>query len=143
MGLPFFMLGYFLNKIKISDKSNNILLIVNILLFYLEIFIVNNLNLQRDIIITIFLYPLIFTLVRFLLNHNLEKCQRFSAKCRNIANWMYYSHILVMSILSFIFNKINIGDNPTVLFFNTVTLCILSEIIIEKTDNKFIKMLYE
>lgn len=54
MGLPFFMLGYLIFKIKDIPKNINISIVITSVLFALEIIIVNILKLQKEIVITFF-----------------------------------------------------------------------------------------
>ena len=54
MGLPVFMLGYLIFKIKDIPKNINISIVITSVLFALEIIIVNILKLQKEIVITFF-----------------------------------------------------------------------------------------
>ena len=99
MGFPFFMMGYFLQKLdlnKISNKNLGILEGVFLVGFLAEILLVNKLQIQVNVIITVFLYLLLFNTMIILLKNPCEQYDNVAIVTRDLSNFMYYSHPLFM-----------------------------------------------
>ena len=141
MGLPFFTMGYFVIKFQnknIENKKIKYMLIFSIIGFVLEIILVNYLNIQKNIIVTLFLYLLVFYIINLLLNNPMPTREKAGGICRGMANFVYYSHPLFILVL----NKINFLQNTTVFVF-TVALTSIIGYIIVKVNNKIInKFIY-
>lgn len=127
LGLTFFLLG---GMIKIHEKYiskfkfKSILNLVIISIIYcLEIIIINYYDIQRNIIMTISLYPLVFCIILWCLNNPLEWLNEYNKKIRGMANFLYYSHPIIISIIQNI--MMILGKD----LFNGTTEFILSIII--------------
>lgn len=144
MGLPFFMLGYYINKIQekiIRVKNLNFIYIYILItiLFILEIFTVIILNIQDNIIITIFLYPLTAIIFCICLKNPLENLFYLDNNFKVIANFTYYSHPIFMSVMAVIFSRIfNYRLSPTPQFFLVIIFTTISALILKKINIKWI-----
>ena len=116
MALPFFMMGYFLPKIP--DRKTLIKLVIAGVLFVGEIIFVNILELNINIIETIFLYIFLAYIMVWLLHHPLKEKKRQGESCRYLASFVYFSHPLFILIIT----QIGIEKN-TIVFMLTVFLC--------------------
>lgn len=144
MGLPFFMQGYFLNKIsleKIKKRKLYVALPVVILLWIMEIGIVNALGIADSIIITYALYPLLFVIMQLLLATPMSQHVKKAAVARDMANFMYYSHVLVIWILLILGKKLYLSS--TNIFLLTVFLTAGSGFILNKMNNKYLNLLFK
>lgn len=132
MGLPFFMLGYFIHLIndKLDEIKNNTLiklLILTIACFILEILLVILLNVQNNIIITLFLYPLVGVVLMLCLRNPMHNISCYANYFKYVANCTYYAHPLFMTAISIISNKIiGIRITQTPLF---IIVCISTTVI--------------
>ena len=134
MGLPFFMVGYLIYEIKEIPKNINITTIFTIILFIFEIIIVNILNLQRDIVITFFLYPLVLQIFILCLKFPLQNTS-FKINTGKLSSFIYFVHPLIILVLSnFLFKE-------TLLYIATCFISTLIGVILIKVDNKKINRL--
>lgn len=129
MGLPFFMLGYFIQSInhKIYKIKNVILiklLMLTIFFFILEIVFVNLLDIQENIVITVFLYPLTGIVFMLCLKNPMYNISNYSNYFKYTANFTYYAHPLFIIVISIISEKIiGIRIAQTSMF---VLVCVLT-----------------
>lgn len=144
MGFPFFMIGYLLNIQKnffsiFNTKTFYKIFVLNIFLFLIEIFLVKYLNIQDNIIITLFLYPLCLLICIFLFKHPTNNFSKFEKLFKYISNLTYYIHPLVIIFLDLFFTKIlkiNLSETP--MFFLVCITTTLAAYIINKYKNQFI-----
>jgi peptidoglycan/LPS O-acetylase OafA/YrhL len=138
------MLGYFLNVFeerfrKISNRKLGVGWLAATVLFILEIIFVVALDLQENIFITIFLYPLLALTMVLLLKNPLPKKKVLATKLRGIANFIFYSHPLCIMALSKIGNeKSKVSITSTTLFLLTSALTILVGWIFVRVNNKWL-----
>lgn len=149
IGVPFFMLGYFLNILKskiknISNKKIIMAILIIVLLYIAEIILVVITRVQISITITFMLYPLLASIILLLLNNKTDKFSKvanFSKKC---ANWLYYSHplfILLLTTISLKLFHIKLTQTPT--FILTCFISIMCGMVIIKINNKILNKLIE
>jgi len=144
MGLPFFMMGYFLHYIKLTKIKNLFLIFVAVTAFLIEIFIVIKLDWQRNIMITLFLFPLLALIIIFLLNNPLPGLEKLSAKTRNTANFIYYSHPLFIIFLIEADRLFKLNTMfETYLFLFTVILASVGSLFISLINNKWLNKLMQ
>lgn len=134
----FIYLGYL---IKIKKKEYKYTLIYIISLFIgmtLEGFLLHNLNFQRHDSMYIFLIPLMYFLFNYLINH----CKGKNKRLRNIATEIYIFHPLIIVIVRFISDLINLENiivNNHLLFYIIVSISsLIPAITIEKVRGIFI-----
>ncbi|MDP4119271.1 MAG: acyltransferase family protein [Bacillota bacterium] len=145
-GLPFFMIGYFLHAVKpkldkLGNKKLYFAIGLTLILMLLEIFFIIKLGLQKNIIVTIFLYILLFLVIAFLINNPLSEMSSVGRKTRIISNFMYYSHPLFLQIIRFLMHPLKMPKYGTACFFLTVGATIVVGLIIEKVNNKWLNKL--
>lgn len=143
MGLPFFICGQFVNKIrskalKIGNAKLFVLLTAAIAVWFAEIILVVKMGLQQNIIITFGLFPLLVVVMLFLLKNPLPKLRKLSEKCRILANFTYYSHPLIMLVI-----KTFIASVPNlVMFVSTVIVAAVIGLVLSKfSNNKIVKLI--
>lgn len=147
MGFPFFMMGYFLQKVdmkKIKNKSCVISACVVGTLFFLEIIFVNKFNLQANVYVTIFLYVLLFNTMLLLLKNPCEKYQGIARLTRDLSNFIYYSHPLFILWINRVSTSVlgkNVSGTP--LFLGVLVLAITVGFVLHKLDNKYLNLLYK
>lgn len=149
MGLPFFMIGYFVNKIKgyfnkINNKTSIFIMILILILFVFEIIIVNILHLQINIFITLFLYPLTGWVLILCTKNPMKSLDKFSAQLRVIGNLSFYSHPLLIMLFGTIVPKlIGITISETYLFLATCISTTSLAVFFYRLNNKWInKIMY-
>lgn len=122
MGFPFIVLGWTISedKLKLSLTRRELLFTaaLMVVLFVAEIITVTVLDVSKTIVITVFLYPLLFFLFHLCLKYPCEKQKRFSAACKNVANVTYYWHPLVILALN------RIVTDHFLLFLVTTVICL-------------------
>lgn len=147
MGFPFFICGYLVYKIqyKIKKLNNiNLLLIyfVTVVVWLLEIYVVQVLKLADNIVITFGLYLLVIITLCLLIRNPFPKCNNIADKCRVLANFTYYSHPLWMVCISFWANYLfNLNVSATLLFVLILIITYVCGIIIYKLNNKYINQI--
>lgn len=134
MGLPFFMVGYLIYYIKEVPKNINFTIIITAILFVLEIVIVNKFDLQKDIVITFFLYPFVVQIFMLCLKYPLENIKP-KINIGKLSSFIYFVHPLII----FILGKFILGQ--TLLYFVTCFVSTLVALIFIKLDNKKINKL--
>ena len=106
----------------------------------IEIIIVNYFSIQKNIIITVFLYPLLLLTILLLLKNPMSDKESIGKKCRGMANFVYYAH----PIFILIFNHITFMQNKnTLVFVLVLAITSLMGYIIVKVNNKILnKLIY-
>ena len=147
MGFPFFMVGYFLQKVNLSRISNRGIGILEGIFtagFLLEIILVNKLQIQVNIYITVFLYLLLFNTMLLLLKNPCGQYGKIASVTRDMANFMYYSHPLFMLGINKMMSYL-IGRNATgtEMFLLTVVSTGSIGYLLHKADNKYLNKLFK
>lgn len=143
MGLPFFICGQFVNKIrskalKLGNSKLFVFLAAAIAVWFAEILLVVKMGLQQNIIITFGLFPLVIAVMLFLLKNPLPKFRKLSEKCRILANFTYYSHPLIMLIVKALVPTIQ----NLYLFIVTIAVAAVFGLILSKfRNNKIVKLI--
>ena len=123
MGFPYTALGWTISegKLKLHIPKKHLLLAATLvsLLFVAEIVAVTVTGMSRTIEITLFLYPLLFLLFQICLAYPLVGKSRVALVCRDIANFTYFWHPLVILVLQ------RVLDANFPLFAITTVVCLL------------------
>ncbi|WP_455537614.1 acyltransferase family protein [Terrisporobacter sp.] len=135
MGLPFFVLGYLIFKMKYIPKNLNIHTIIIAFLFVLEIIIVNKFRLQKDIVITFFLYPLVLHIFIICLKYPMKNLSN-KIDIGKLSSFIYFVHPLII----FVLDKFVLGE--TLIYFMTCIVSILLALVFVKVDNNKINKLF-
>lgn len=147
MGFPFFMMGYFLQKVDLAKVSGKVAFILEGIFFvgfWIEIILVNKLQLQVNVIITTFLYLLLFNTMLLLLKNPCVQCRKVAVVTRDVSNFMYYSHPLFILWINAIFMRVlERNAMGTELFLLTVLFTGIIGLILHKVDNKYLNLLYK
>lgn len=147
IAIPFLLQGYWLNifikKYEKNNIKNAILLVIMYILFVIEIILVTIFNIQKNVTITIFLYPVVFIIMRLLIDNPLPEFQKLSDITRKMSNFMYYSHPIFIIIIAIMFKYIfNIEISETLLFLLTVLISGTTGLVLIKIDNNYLNKLY-
>lgn len=135
--VPFFMLGYGLEKGKIREKTwacAEIFLGICMVGYLIEVVVILILNLKRSTTLCLFTYPVIYFLMICAQKHPHLVTKRASKYCAGIASFMYFSHILFISISQ------NCGLLQTPTYFLTIGISSGIGFLIVKTNNRFGKL---
>lgn len=147
MGFPFFMMGYFLQKIDLKNISNKKIIAVEgiyLIAFLVEIIFVNKIQLQRNVIITIFLYLLLINTMLLLLKNPCGQYGKIASITRDMSNFIYYSHPLFMLWINTIMNFcVERKAAETELFLLTVISTGGIGYLLHKVDNKYLNKLFK
>lgn len=145
MGFPFFMMGYFLKKTEWKNIENKKCMMwegIFAVAFLIEIIVVNKLQIQKNVYITVFLYPLLFFNMLLLLKNPCVKYGKMAAVTRDLANFIYYSHPLFIMGIHLVMNQCA-GRNAreTELFLLTVVFGVSIGYLLHRVDNKYLNKL--
>lgn len=142
MGLPFFICGYIVYKIKDrmeANASNRKMLWIwgsSITVWLLEIGIIRALEWEKNIFITFGLFLFVITTLLVLLRNPLPQYHALSKVTLVLADFTYYSHPVCIMALTILGNYIlHIQVQGTSMFFLTVTLTGIGGYCIYKWDN--------
>lgn len=146
-GLPFFMVGYFLNQAKafiskLNNKTSIFVLILLIIGFIAEIAIIRVLNLQTHLVRTFFLYPLTGWILIVCFKNPMPSLGRFTEQFKYIGGLTYYWHPMIIAILgSTLPSLTGLTISETYIFIITCIITTLSALICYKLNNKWINKL--
>lgn len=137
--VPFFMIGYGLRQknsfiTQIYQKCE-ILLPIIIVIYFVEVVVLQIFNLKHSTTLCLTTYPLIFVLMIFVLKHPDFGNAKIAGYASHIASFAYFSHILVVLIFQYI------GLSETPIYFTTVTITIMLGAIIVKLNNPVLNKL--
>ena len=124
-GFPFFVSGFVIQRMKRTgmETGRDLLCLLFILMIWIaEIVIVRIVGIAENVIQTLALYLLTIAVLRLLVNHPASGGTRFSGWCRTCAGVTYYSHPLVVLLISVI--RVGLGSE-TVLFVMTIVITIV------------------
>ena len=112
--------------------------------FLLVIVLVNKLQIQVNIYITVFLYLLLFNTMLFLLKNPYGQYGKTAGVARDMANFMYYSHPMFMlginKVMSFLAGRSATG---TEMFLLAVVSTGSIGYLLHKADNKYLNKLFK
>lgn len=146
MGLPFFMTGYFLNKLtpviaKLSDRTALIVFVILYACYLLEAFYAKSATTfdkaSEDLAVAFFMIPALMALFVNLLKHPMANYYNQSVVCRKTSNFMYYIHPLLIQIIltaADILSLSFVGETLTFLIVFLLTMA--GGMILSKFDNK-------
>lgn len=149
MGLPFFLLGYILIKIypkldKIKSKALILAFFFTLVLYLAEIFTGKILKLQSNIVMTVFLYPLLALVLILCLRFPLSKLNVTASFCKVGANFMYYSHPLYMFIIQKVLARFfSLTLSNTLEFLIICSTTVISAYIIFRVNNSCLNKLVQ
>lgn len=144
-GFPFFGCGYLIRQLekRITTKKATLwLLVVSTLLWLGEMVLVKELQWQKDVVTTPFLYLEVVAVVLFLLKHPLSHCEKQANACRVVANFTYYSHpfvIICINLVSQVLLQTTFTETP--MFLLTTILCGIAGWIVYRWNNKYVNYL--
>lgn len=145
MGFPFFISGYVVFKLKnhfaqnFSRIKSLSAIFIFVLLWLTEIYCVCKFEIQKNIVITLFLYPLLVAIMLYLVNYPHRELYKFSNHTGVIANFAYYFHPLLIVIINKIYSTVSSDCIPeTIMFILVVIITTLLGYILSCSKNKII-----
>jgi len=152
MGLPFFMMGYFLNKgeefiNKISNKTALILFVIIYVLYLGEALYAKHAttvyNASEDLAVAFFMLPALYMLFVNLLKHPMPELYEKSVYCRKISNFMYYIHPLLIQIIITGSEIVGIGilGSESVVFIIVFTITMVGGYILSGMKGKLVDLM--
>lgn len=145
MGLPFFLAGYLVYRIKdrvLSPAREKWILpcwVGSVILWLGEIALVRVLKWEVNIYITFGLYLLLITTLLLLLKNPLPQYRTAADSCRMLANFTYYAHPAVIMALALFYNRfLGLSLTETPKFLLTVGITLVGGLICRRLDNKWI-----
>lgn len=150
MGLPFFMMGYFVNASvnwhnKITPSKSTVLFAICFSGFILEtIYAAHKISLEHaveEISVAITLLPSLFFFFIFLLKHPYPQYEKHTSYCRRMSNYIYFTHPIFIAVIEVFASILHIYISNTPMFFIVATLTIISGTIFYKINNKYTKLL--
>lgn len=138
MGIPYYSLGYFviLTKNKISNRSVVVCLFLSFLLEIFEMIIIKHFNLDNSVTMSIAIMPVLYFLFVLFLNKPMYKFAKLSKYSRGLSNFTYYSHSLVILLISIVFDF-----SGTLLFVIAILVTGFAGFVIIKSENRILKHL--
>lgn len=150
MGIPFFMIGYFLNRYKdfwnkISNKTAGILFFITYLCYlgeamYAKLATSHEIA-SENLAVSFFLPPALLIIFVNLLKHPLPKYYTQSIYCRKISNFMYYIHPLLILIITTAASIAGFSISESIVFLIVYSITIAGGFICCKYDNKLTRLL--
>lgn len=124
MGIPFFLLGGFLNTQKnhFKDKLKYqlVFFVTSLALFLTEIYIVTVTEIYENLVLTFMLYPLVASIIILLVSNPMTGADKLGEFSRSCANFVYYSHPAIILLINVIFNL----KSHTLLFIFTTIVTV-------------------
>ena len=135
MGFPFFVGGYLVLQIrnKISKIHGQVMWILSLLIWIIEIVIVVKLQLQQSIVLTFGLYCLVISILIVLLQNPCPRLNKIASTNRKLANFTYYVHPAFIMLITFVWGIVFSGQQAipnTALFLLTVVVTLIVGLLI-------------
>ena len=146
IGFSFFVSGYLVYRIRsymFFQKYSGLIFVLSVAVWITELVLLIHFQLSSSLAVTAGMYLLITSLMNLLLEHPLAERNQLGACSRTMADFTYYSHVLVMTILSWIAAELpdSEGLTETPLFILTAILTSVIGFAIWKSDNRILKKL--
>ncbi len=146
MGFPFFVSGGVLLKLDAlrERKFLPLLWLGTAVVFVAEICLVSYFALAENVIISFALYPLLLLTLLLLFKYPMAHCTRSASICRSIANFTYYAHPLMVTLLTEGLLLLGISVANLVVFLWTVLSCLfvglVCHFLVTKKNIKLVKL---
>ena len=117
--IPFFMLGYALNK-KIPEchrKKAFSLAMISFSGLLIEVALTTWLDLHENVILCLFTYPVIYFLLNWALNNPNAQLMNMAKYCAGMASVVYFGHVVIANCLK----SVNVSETPTFLICILIT----------------------
>ena len=123
MGFPFTVLGWTISenatRPHLTGRKQISMTALAAVFFVAETIVVTVTGLSKTVVITIFLYPLLYLLFQICLAYPLSEKSELALACRNTANFIYFWHPIVILALN---KLIGMGF---LLFVATTAVCLI------------------
>lgn len=114
LAIPFFMMGYGINRKKLNErwdyKHCEVLLCASVVGYFMEVILIQVLDLKRSTTLCLFTYPVVFFLLLLSQKHPfMLGGSKWSKYVAGMASFIYFSHILFVLI----FQRVGFYETPT------------------------------
>lgn len=146
MGLPYFMLGYWLNEwedalLSMDSKKFMRLYVLASLLYVVEIFfLIVGINGTERPEVFVMLYPMAFMVMALLLRNPMPGWSKAAPFCKRMSGYIYYVHPLLILVFELVAEKLSIFMPSYILYVFVIGVALVSGIILMKLCRK-IKLL--
>lgn len=147
-GFSYFGSGYLVYRIRrkygqrLNGKRAVAYLLVAVSIWIIEAMTAMRMQWARSFVISIGQYLLILALLNFFLAYPLTEYAALGKICRKLANFTFYSHILVIDVCTsgyrFMFHR---DPSNAVVFWGTIAICFAAGSLIAKSNKKWITRL--
>lgn len=86
-------------RLRLTGRKLLSMTVLMAMLFVAEIIVVTITGLSKTVVLTIFLYPLLYLLFRICLTYPFSDKSELALACRDVANFTYFWHPLVILAL--------------------------------------------
>lgn len=132
MGLPYFMIGYVLQRFQDMIENINaikmkLLLLVTGILYIAEIFLLSNVLKWYEYPEVFFmLYPFAMVILIFLIKNPKPDWERFAGVMKRLSGYIYYVHPLLILILGVVESKVGIKMHSVLIYLIVIVTAVVS-----------------
>lgn len=130
MGVPYFMIGYFLNKVesfifKVEEKKLWVASFVTMILYFGEIYLLSNVLKWYDYPeVFVMLYPAAFIIMMLLIRHPKPEWQKFTGTLKRLSGYIYYVHPLLILVIGILAGACNVVVPSVVMYILVIGISI-------------------
>ena len=142
MGLPYFMMGYFINLLeerfqKMKTSSITILFVIIACLYFGESYLLSNVwNWYQYPEVFFTLYPFAFIILMVLLRNPKPEWEPFAGTAKRLSGYMYYIHPLLILIIQIVSEKMEFYVPSVVMSLVVVGIILASGLALLKLGKK-------
>lgn len=146
MGLPFFMQGYFINRLRRRGegaKTKTLCLVTAaVFLLYLaeNAYIILS-GAGNNCPLTAALYPLLFLIILLLLDNPMKRSGRFVQSAKSVSGFVYFSHPFIIELVTAALGIFNADGLKTVGYFVTASAAVAAGYALSRVNNKYVRLL--
>lgn len=132
MGLPYFVMGYFLNVLesfifKVSQKKLWIALGVTMILYWGEVFLLSNvLKWYEYPEVFVMIYPAAFVIMMILIKNPKPEWQSFAGTLKRLSGYIYYIHPLLILMIGVLATMFHVTVPSILMYVLVIGISVLS-----------------
>lgn len=142
MGLPYFMMGYFIQLVEerlfsMNIKKYLILYVVGSVLYIAEIvLIVLGVRGTERPEVFIMLYPMTFLILGLLLRNPMPKWEKIAPFCKRMSGFIYYVHPLLILIFEIVAGILNVSISSYLMYVLVIGTAWIGGLVLFKLSKK-------
>ena len=132
MGVPYFMIGYFLNKLenlifKVNEKKLLAGLFITMILYFAEIYLLSNvLKWYEYPEVFVMIYPAAFVIMMILIRNPKPQWQKFSGTLKRLSGYIYYVHPLLILVIGILAGACNVVVLSVLMYVLVIGIAVFS-----------------